>query len=76
MRRRHNYYRVSTRPIPNRSPTALTTITDIFGLPERVHQGDFVLRLSDGLERAGETLHDYVMKTSAETPKRFESADI
>ena len=39
----------------------MTTIADLFVLPERVHQGDFVLRLSEGVERAGETLDDYVV---------------
>ena len=39
----------------------MTTIADIFDLPERVHQGDFVLRLSEGVERAEQTLSDYVV---------------
>ena len=39
----------------------MTTIADIFALPERVHQGDFVLRLSEGVERAERTLNDYVV---------------
>ena len=39
----------------------MTMIADLFDLPERVHQGDFVLRLSEGVERAGETLDDYVV---------------
>ena len=39
----------------------MTTIADVFDLPERVHQGDFVLRLSEGVERAGQTLSDYVV---------------
>ena len=39
----------------------MTTIADIFELPERVHQGDFVLRLSEGVERAERTLNDYVV---------------
>ena len=39
----------------------MTTIADIFDLPERVHQGDFVLRLSEGVERAERTLNDYVV---------------
>ena len=39
----------------------MTTIADIFELPERVHQGDFVLRLAEGVERAAETLRDYVV---------------
>ena len=39
----------------------MTTIADIFDLPERVHQGDFVLRLTEGVERAEQTLGDYVV---------------
>ena len=39
----------------------VTTIADIFDLPERVHQGDFVLRLTEGVERAEQTLGDYVV---------------
>ena len=36
-------------------------LSDIFDLPERVHQGDFVLRLAEGVERAEQTLRDYVV---------------
>ena len=39
----------------------MTTIADIFDLPERVHQGDFVLRLAEGVEHAEQTLRDYVV---------------
>ena len=39
----------------------MTTVADVFDLPERVHQGDFVLRLSEGVERAEQTLRDYVV---------------
>ena len=39
----------------------MTTIADIFDLPERVHQGDYVLRLSEGVEDAEGTLKDYVV---------------
>ena len=46
---------------PHRSPVTVTTIADIFDLPERVHQGDFVLRLAEGVERAEQTLGDYVV---------------
>ena len=42
-------------------PSPVTTIADIFDLPERVHQGDFVLRLTEGVERAEQTLGDYVV---------------
>ena len=39
----------------------MTTIADIFALPERVHQGDYVLRLSEGVDEAERTLDDYVV---------------
>ena len=42
----------------------MTTIADIFDLPVRVHQGDYVLRLSEGVEDAEGTLKHYV-----ETPQ-------
>ena len=39
----------------------MPTIADIFDLPVQVHQGDFVLRLAEGVERAEQTLNDYVV---------------
>ena len=38
-------------------------IKDLISLPDRVHRGDFVLRLAEGIsaERADETLRDYVV---------------
>src|SRR4029450_1104022 len=36
-------------------------ISDIFDIPAQVHQGDFVLRLTEGVERAAETLSTYVV---------------
>ena len=39
----------------------MTIIADLFELPERVHQGDFVLRLAEGVERPDRTLRDYVV---------------
>lgn len=39
----------------------MTTLADIFELPDRVHQGDFVLRLAEGVERSDQTLRDYVV---------------
>ncbi len=39
----------------------MSTVADIFELPEQVHQGDFVLRLAEGVERAEQTLRDYVV---------------
>src|SRR5437867_729974 len=34
---------------------------ELINIPERVHQGDFVLKLSDGLQHADQTLRDYVV---------------
>ena len=39
----------------------MRTLADIFDLPDRVHQGDFVLRLAEGVERSDQTLRDYVV---------------
>jgi hypothetical protein len=39
----------------------MTTISEIFEIPERVHQGDFVLRLTEGVNRPEETLRNYVV---------------
>jgi hypothetical protein len=38
-----------------------TYIRDLIDLPERVHRGDFVLRLTEGVARPEETLRDYVV---------------
>ena len=41
----------------------MSTIGEIFNIPEAVHQGDFVLRLTEGLkaDRRKETLRQYVV---------------
>lgn len=39
----------------------MTKIAEIFEIPERVHQGDFVLRLTEGVNRPEETLRNYVV---------------
>lgn len=39
----------------------MANITEIFDIPERVHQGDFVLRLTEGVTRPEETLRNYVV---------------
>jgi hypothetical protein len=39
----------------------MTLIKDLIEIPERVQRGDFVLRLSEGVTRAEETLRDYVV---------------
>jgi hypothetical protein len=36
-------------------------IKDLIAIPERVHQGDFVLQLSKGVTEADQTLRDYVV---------------
>ncbi len=41
----------------------MTKIAEIFEIPERVHQGDFVLRLTEGVTRPQETLKNYVATT-------------
>jgi len=38
-----------------------TLIKDLIEIPERVQRGDFVLRLSEGVNRAEETLREYVV---------------
>src|SRR5262245_41966439 len=39
----------------------MTLIKDLIDIPERVQRGDFVLRLSEGVTRADDTLRDYVV---------------
>lgn len=39
----------------------MTLIRDLIPIPERVHQGDFVLKLSEGVTHADATLRDYVV---------------
>ena len=36
-------------------------LKDLITIPERVHQGDFVLKLSEGVSHADQTLRDYVV---------------
>ena len=36
-------------------------LKDLIHIPERVHQGDFVLKLSEGVTNANQTLRDYVV---------------
>src|SRR5215203_993794 len=42
-------------------PTLDVRIGDLLDLPERVHKGDFVLNLSEGVTRPKETLDSYVV---------------
>ncbi len=39
----------------------VTFIKELLDIPEQVQRGDFVLRLSEGVNRAEETLRDYVV---------------
>jgi hypothetical protein len=39
----------------------MTLLKDLISIPERVHQGDFVLKLSQGVEHPDETLASYVV---------------
>src|SRR5262249_28235255 len=39
----------------------MTTIGDIFDIPAQVHQGDFGLRLTEGVTRPADTLRTYVV---------------
>src|SRR5258708_4352079 len=39
----------------------MTPIKELIDLPEHVHRGDFVLRLTEGVEKPAETLRDYVV---------------
>ena len=39
----------------------MTLIRELITIPERVHQGDFVLKLSEGVRAAEETLGNYVV---------------
>ena len=39
----------------------MTLIRELIAIPEQVHQGDFVLKLVDGVAHAEATLRDYVV---------------
>ena len=38
----------------------VTRVKDLLDVPERVHKGDFVLKLTEGLEQAEQTARTYV----------------
>ena len=44
-----------------RGDATMTLIKDLIAIPERVHQGDFVLQLSKGVTEPEQTLRDYVV---------------
>ena len=50
----------------------MTLIKDLIHVPERVHQGDFVLKLTEGVSHAEETLRNYVVTPQLE--KAFDNA--
>jgi len=52
----------------------MTLIKDLIHIPERVQKGDFVLRLTEGVNRADETLRDYVV--TPELEECFNSAPV
>jgi hypothetical protein len=39
----------------------MTKIAEIFEIPDRIHPGDFVLRLTEGVAKPRETLRDCVV---------------
>ena len=43
----------------------MTLIRELIAIPEQVHQGDFVLKLADGVAHAEATLRDYVVTVRA-----------
>jgi hypothetical protein len=45
----------------------MTLIQDLIHIPDRVQKGDFVLRLTEGVTRADDTLRDYVITPELET---------
>lgn len=42
-------------------PAAQPLLRELITIPERIHQGDFVLRLTEGVERVASTLDSYVI---------------
>jgi len=50
----------------------MVLIKDLIHVPERVHQGDFVLKLTEGVSHAEETLRNYVVTPQLE--KAFDNA--
>ena len=43
-------------------------LKDLITIPERVHQGDFVLQLTQGVTEPEQTLRDYVVTPEQEDP--------
>ena len=56
----HQHCRMASRG-NERGTSHMTLIKDLIHIPERVHQGDFVLQLSKGVTEPEQTLRDYVV---------------
>jgi hypothetical protein len=54
--------------------SAPTLIKDLIDIPEKVHRGDFVLRLSEGLARAEETVGSLSALVRAACYRRYARA--
>jgi len=39
----------------------MTWVRELIHIPERVHRGEFVLKLTEGVSHAEQTLQDYVV---------------
>ena len=53
-------------PVPISVPRSVPLIKDLIHIPQRVHQGDFVLKLSEGVANAEQTLRDYFVTPQLE----------
>ena len=52
----------------------MTLIKELINIPERIHKGDFVLRLTEGVEHAEETLRHYVV--TPQLAASFDNANV
>lgn len=48
----------------------MNLLKNCIATPERIHQGDFVLKLTEGVAQPQQTLHDYVV-----TPELVKSVE-
>ena len=48
------------------APTLMAKIADLIDIPTRVHQGDFVLKLTEGVQNEDATLNSYVVTPQLE----------
>ena len=51
-------------------------LKDLISIPERVHQGDFVLKLADGVTHAEATLRDWLRDPVAMKPNYSDPANL